>query len=300
MVPPLHQGITICAIGGLGNQLFQYAVGRSIAVRLGSKLFLDCRRHKKVSNRPLLLNHFCHHGEILESNFLPLKISKFFFKNFEIPKLVAQGRFVEEIPNDQLRQVGSAKLGDYLRGFWQDPSHFSEIENLLREELRFVTRSSSNNLEIQEQISNCCAVSVHIRRGDYLTNPHHKATFASCNPAYYAKAFDALVSKLGNTPVFFVFSDDQKWAKENIRFPGKAVFVTHNDNSSSWEDMRLMAQCQHHIIANSTFSWWGAWLNASPSKIVVAPRNWFTTDLDKKSPLLLPYFVVVENEQILG
>lgn len=105
--------------------------------------------------------------------------------------------------------------------------------------------------------------------------------------------------KVNASPGFFVFSDDLKWVQENIAFPESTVFVTINDDASSWEDMRLMAACQHHIIANSTFSWWGAWLNARPNKIVVAPRYWYKADVVNRSPLLLRDFVLVENDQNL-
>ena len=292
-------GIAIRAIGGLGNQLFQYAVGRSMAVRLGGQLYVDSRGYKKNKNRPFLLNHFNHHAILIERTYLPLRISKFLRKNFEVPRLERQGRYVDEVASDAIAQVKNAALGQYFNGFWQDPAYFSDVESLLREELTFATSPSFKNEEMRDRIANCCAVSVHIRRGDYLTIPHHKLIFASCGPAYYANAIATISSKLTQAPVFFVFSDDLKWVQENIAFPENTVFVTINDDASSWEDLRLMAACQHHIIANSTFSWWGAWLNASLNKIVVAPRYWYKADVVNRSPLLLRDFVLVENDQNL-
>ena len=293
----LDRGITVRAMGGLGNQLFQYAAGRSMAVRLGVQLFIDSRLYKKNTNRPFLLNQFRHNAVFIERNYLPYTVHKYFWKKFELPRLEAFGRYVAEADYDKLEQIKTARLGGYFFGYWQDPSLFIDIEDTLRQELQYVADPSFENAKMLDHIKSCCAVSVHIRRGDYLTFARHREMFATCPPAYYSKAFDLLISRLKQHPVFFVFSDDLDWAKENLKFSGKAVFVNINDDANSFEDLRLMAACQHHVIANSTFSWWGAWLNNSPDKMVVAPNTWSPPKGSPRNNLLLEGFHLIENYQ---
>ena len=128
------------------------------------------------------------------------------------------------------------------------------------------------------------SVSIHVRRGDYLTNPVTFQTHGLCDIDYYKKAIDEILD-LVDKPHFFIFSDDQSWAKSNIIFGAPTDYVMHNNSLKNYEDLRLMSYCRHHIIANSSFSWWGAWLGNNPEKIVIAPKKWFndpkidTTDL---------------------
>ncbi len=119
------------------------------------------------------------------------------------------------------------------------------------------------------------AVSVHVRRGDYASNPETNRFHGTCSLEYYSDAFAVICDRVDN-PTFFVFSDDPAWTRTNIRPPGKTVYVTHN-GSAAVEDMRLMSHCVHHIIANSSFSWWAAWLSSSENKIVVSPEQWLAT-----------------------
>jgi hypothetical protein len=118
------------------------------------------------------------------------------------------------------------------------------------------------------------AVSVHVRRGDYISNPSAQHFHGTCGLDYYKKAVELILSKV-NDPHFFIFSDDVKWVADNFMKEIRATIVDINDGSSAVKDMQLMSACKHHIIANSSFSWWGAWLGSNADKIVIGPRQWF-------------------------
>ena len=125
------------------------------------------------------------------------------------------------------------------------------------------------------------AVSLHVRRGDYVSDPKTKAILGVCSLDYYRAAIAHIAERI-ESPAFFVFSDDIAWAKANLEIPFPCEYVDHNQGQQSYNDMHLMSLCKHHIIANSSFSWWGAWLNPRKDKIVIAPENWFANNEDAK------------------
>ena len=166
----------------------------------------------------------------------------------------------------------------YLNGYWQSEKYFKSAENKLRSELCPVNQLSEAGRKMLDEILHCPAVSLHIRRGDYITNPSAAAVHGVCPLDYYYSAVRHIAAHVQN-PRFFVFSDDPQWAKGNLRIGFPVRFVETNGPNNGLEDMWLMKSCRHHIIANSSFSWWAAWLNDSRDKIVIAPRVWF---LDRK------------------
>jgi hypothetical protein len=145
---------------------------------------------------------------------------------------------------------------------------------------------SKSKQEIINEIMDTNSVSLHVRRGDYLINPRAKQLLVVCDAEYYLKSVEIMSSKV-ERPHFYIFSDDIKWAKENIIMPFKTTFVGENGPRKSYEDLRLMSLCKHNIIANSSFSWWGAWLNENPNKIVIAPKQWFRSS-EKDTKDLIP------------
>jgi hypothetical protein len=145
---------------------------------------------------------------------------------------------------------------------------------------------SSRNLELAEEINTVNAVSLHVRRGDYVSNPRTMATNGVCPLSYYDSAIRYICARV-DAPHFFVFSDDMDWVRENLNIDHPCRYVDHNCSTESFNDMRLMSMCRHHIIANSSFSWWGAWLNPREDKIVIAPKKWFANSNDTKD--LLPF-----------
>jgi hypothetical protein len=188
-------------------------------------------------------------------------------------------RFLEDLPLDQsVRTV-------YLFGYWQAYQLVDAVADELRTSLQFKNHATGKNQEMFHQINECeHPVSLHIRRGDYALAAEGNVTLPL---DYYRRAITYFQERLAY-PVFFVFSDDMAFARKNIPAGVRAVFVDHNDDFSSHEDMRLMSACHHHIIANSSFSWWGSWLNPRADKMVVAPKFWHLKP-DSYFPGLLPF-----------
>ena len=124
-----------------------------------------------------------------------------------------------------------------------------------------------------DRIHSCNAVSVHVRRGDYVSVAETRERHGTCSLDYYQAGFEHIAARIAD-PVIFVFSDDPAWVQANLKFPSPTIYVTHNVGKQNYEDLRLMSACRHFIIANSTFSWWGAWLGEGAGKIVIAPKRW--------------------------
>lgn len=180
----------------------------------------------------------------------------------------------------------------YLQGYWQSFKYFEAIEPVIRQEFTVSGNLSERNAEMADRILGKRAVSVHIRRGDYASNEQTNRYHGTCSPEYYYAAEKLLRNRVGDLHLF-VFSDDPKWASENLRFSSPTVIISHNAPDRGHEDLRLMTMCHHHILANSTFSWWGAWLSKHTHKVVIAPKKWFreaghsTEDLIPKSWITL-------------
>ncbi|TRZ97100.1 MAG: alpha-1,2-fucosyltransferase [Rhodocyclaceae bacterium] len=169
----------------------------------------------------------------------------------------------------------------FLVGNWQSEKYFSDIENTIRTDFTFRKPPNSRDQEWISLIGNCQSVSLHVRRGDYAIHAKTRAVLGLLPLDYYRSAADLVASRSG-FPEFFIFSDDIPWAREHLDIPFPCHYVDHNKGAESHNDMRLMSSCRHHIIANSSFSWWGAWLNPASDKIVIAPRRWFANGWDAK------------------
>lgn len=167
----------------------------------------------------------------------------------------------------------------YLVGYWQSERYFRNAAQTIRDDFTFRIPMSSRNAGLAERIQRVNAVSLHVRRGDYVKNPKTTATHGLCTLDYYRSAI-RFVAEKADQPTFFIFSDDIPWVRANLVIDYPCVYVDHNQGAESFNDMRLMSLCRHHIIANSSFSWWGAWLNPDPCKLVIAPQKWFTNSND--------------------
>lgn len=278
--------------GGLGNQMFQYAAGFAVAQRLDYEHRLDVESFQHCNT---------HHGFELHKVFYcssPLANAYAkdrltggtykYIRNSRLEKwfdwMTPTNSFIREPYFHYWQGVNALKSEHYLIGYWQSEKYFGKIKHLIEREFTFRHKLANKNRDTQELILSCNAVSVHIRHGDYIHNPKANRFHGICPPAYYQKAFEYLMTRFKNL-VFFVFSDDISWVKENIIFPSDAVYIDHNHGADSHYDMQLISQCQHHIIANSSFSWWGAWLSKNREKVIIAPQNWFadarinTTDI---------------------
>ena len=170
----------------------------------------------------------------------------------------------------------------YLDGYFQSFKYFELIADQIRNELSPVTDYGKLDLEVKSKIESVESVSIHVRRGDYVTSKASMKTLGVCDLDYYDRAINEIVRRLGD-PHFFIFSDDPEWSKENLKVPGSVTYVSHNSGPTAFQDIRLMSICNHHIIANSTFSWWGAWLNSSKEKIVITPKKWFSNGMSSKT-----------------
>lgn len=274
-------------IGGLGNQMFQYAAGRAISLERGVPLHLD------ISG---FANYSLHQGFELQSifncsteiatqkdnqNILGWQSSPIVRRALARPSMQlfrGEGLVVE--PHFLYwKEIKNVPSDCYLQGYWQSEKYFSAIAKQIRKDFSFRIEMNNRNTELVKEISQLNAVSLHVRRGDYANNPKTTATHGLCSLQYYQNAIQLIANSV-ERPHFYIFSDDIPWVESNLKMDFPRQHINHNHGADSYNDMRLMSLCQHHIIANSSFSWWGAWLNASPNKIVVAPKHWFANNTD--------------------
>ena len=277
---------------GLGNQLFQYAIARNLSIKKNTPLYLDLRyfNHTYATDtfRSFKLNHFNIDYKLLDNSPALIYLSKStkLFPNRSFPpffKLLRdkQGSFEPGIFSEESMFI-------YLSGFWQTEKYFREIREVLQKELILKTLPGGKFEDYKKQISaDPNPVSLHIRRGDYVNNAQFSNQFGFIGLDYYRKAIDTFKQKTPNCK-FFIFSDDLQWVRENLNAGEDAVFVENTGENSDLEDLMLMRTCNHHIIANSSFSWWGAWLNSKEDKIVIAPSKWFNNMPDLSTNELIP------------
>ena len=276
-------------IGGLGNQMFQYAAGRSIAIKRRCEFKVD------VSD---FSGYHLHQGFELEkifncqinlatnkdlTNMLGLqghqKIRTFLSRSSLSWLRVKE--FIVEPHFEYWPELRSSPENSYFRGYWQSEKYFLDVVNELRSDFAFKSPMTAVNLELAKKIQSENSVSLHIRRGDYVQNPKANAVHGTCTLNYYSEAMRLMIDKVGK-PHIFIFSDDIDWVRKNLSIPTPHTFVYQNIGAESYRDMQLMSICKHNIIANSSFSWWGAWLNADPNKVVISPKKWFQNGNDIK------------------
>lgn len=282
--------------GGLGNQLFQYAFGRYLAIKNNTELKLDTSvlEDKSIKGeftiRTFQLDLFSIHATIASDSdiekFNKSKIQK--IKNLLLLYLPIQfnNLYIKEPYFHFFDKALKAPKNVYIDGYWQSEKYFLPIREQLLKELKPKNKSSEKTAELEVDIKATQSVSIHVRRGDYISIKSNNEYYETCTPEYYASAITYICEKL-DKPVLYLFSDEPSWFEQNVKTKYKTVYITHNIGNHSYEDMYLMSLCKHNIIANSSFSWWGAWLNANANKIVVAPKNWFKIK-SKNSKDLLP------------
>lgn len=281
--------------GGLGNQMFQYATGRSLACHNNTQLKLDISQFHQDNLREYCLSPFNITENIASQADLnrvnrplawkvknPVKTLKS-VKNRKTPITYVKERDFNFNPE-------ILKLPDniYLEGYWQTEQYFKRIEPILQKDFSLKITLGTIIHEMSERIvQDGNAVSVHVRRGDYVTDPETNKTHGVCTIDYYERALEKMMQNIDNVK-FFIFSDDPNWVKENISLDAPSYCVSDH-GLKNYEEQYLMSLCRHHIIANSSFSWWGAWICSNPEKIIIAPKKWFnrseinTNDLIPKS-----------------
>lgn len=264
-------------IGGLGNQMFQYATGRALALRLEVPFRIDRRAFSHYHTHAFGLDCFDielsdapprrlpsppNEGRIqrLLRKFLPTELTVYSERSFTFDQNVSS------LPNNV-----------YLDGYWQTERYFQDFADTIRADFTVRHPPSAANQRWLNQIVDTHSVSLHIRRGDYVTNASAAAVHGTCDLNYYERAVKYIHDTTGIAPVLYVFSDDPDWVAQNLNLPYPMHLVRDNNATTNYEDLRLMTACRHHVIANSSFSWWGAWLDGRTNSITVAPDHWFVT-----------------------
>lgn len=284
--------IIVKIIGGLGNQMFQYAFARSISLRNNIEFRIDITGFKTYKLREYKLNNL----SICENIASLIELQKFndrapnkfkLLLNLEKIKIYyKRSRIVEKYPFKFDQNMFHVKDNSYLIGYWQNENYFKKYRDIILKDFTVKAPLSGKNYEVSHMISEANSVSIHIRRGDYANDNSTNMTHGLCDINYYIRSIH-LINQNVCSPYFFIFSDDIDWAKENLKGIKQIYFVEHNSEENDYEDMRLMSLCNHNIIANSSFSWWGAWLNTNPSKIVIAPQKWFN-DPNRSADGIIP------------
>jgi len=327
--------IIIKLIGGLGNQMFQYALGRRLAIRNRMQLKLDLSGFEEIKGttpRHYELNIFPIHVQFATPaetalytkspiyRVLPERSVRTIFFVFKLLKtntsrfaslarriIQLLGHIIARLPivggkalsHTSKRETSASPIPGnrqkyiierqcefdsnilqidhdaYLEGYWQSENYFKDIKDTLLRDFTFKEPMDAKNQQLAKEILGAESVSIHMRRGDYVTlESARKMHGGICNLDYYQQALKIIAKKVPS-PHFFVFSDDISWVQRNLQINSPVVYVDHNTGAKSYEDMRLMSLCKHNIIANSSFSWWGAWLNQNAKKVVIAPNRWF-------------------------
>lgn len=277
--------------GGLGNQMFQYACARAVSLdmRLPLKFRTDFLSYYKAHNGLELDRVFDLKLDLATDLDLARLIGwskkTVFLRHLLVKRpfrKLAGKRFVTESDFTFWRQVPDPLLdcGAYLQGYWQSENYFANYTSTIFKDFTFRQLVRGVNVEIAKSIVSGVSISVHVRRGDYISNSKAFALHGTCSPEYYFAAIDALLLRCPGAKIF-AFSDDPQWVAEVLspRYPN-LVLVACNTGVESYNDMHLMSLCRHHVIANSSFSWWGAWLNPRRDKMVVAPSLWFADGRD--------------------
>jgi len=264
--------IIVKIIGGLGNQLFQYATARAIAYKNNDVFFLDIEGFKNYNLRKFRLNLLQLYIEFADKkNIYKLRgydgLWRKILNKLNIDIIRPKTYYKEKIFCSFEESVFYFK-NIYLDGYWQNEKYFYDIKNILQKEI-VPKKLSLDAQRYLHQIQKNNSISIHVRRGDYLKLKH---IYKILDTEYYKKAIKIIESKISN-PHYFIFSDDIEWCKNNLGIEGTYVY-----NTKDIEDLYLMKNCKHNIICNSTFSWWAAWLNENKVKIIITPKIWFSKE----------------------
>lgn len=264
--------------GGLGNQMFQYAFGQVLERRSGEETRYDLTYFTERRRRKNGLVEFA-----CEVKSLDPKTVRILRRGTWWMRLLGkkpQLRFVRENASGVAEPAVFSSRESYFRGYWQTAAYYEEMRSEIVD--LFALRQETETYKaLVREVESCESCSVHVRRGDYVTLG---IGLAENDPTYYARAVGLAKERLKD-PVFYVFSDDIAWAKENLRIAGDVRYVPPIDPEHPAYDLMLMSRCRHNIAANSSFSWWGAWLNRNPKKLVIVPRMW---SRDVEWPQMIP------------
>ncbi len=284
--------ITIRIFGGLGNQLFQYAFGRSLALKEKADLCLDY--YDQIIRTDFDGENLTKITDVFD---LPVKLSigktrKDFVNRFHLghadqlfTKIYLKTRYIiDENSNDYYDKQVKINKAAYVMGYWQSEEYFADIKEVIKKEYKFKIEDQISSLDIYKKLVTTNSVGVHIRGKDYLVNP----IYGRCDFSYYLNAIE-LIRKTNPDLKVFIFTDDLNYVNQNFQPLLKFSEIVNVQTKFKQDilELLLMSKCRHNIICNSSFSWWGAWLNNNPNKIIVAPQKWFIHP-DYSSEKLIP------------
>lgn len=287
--------IAVQIFGGLGNQMFQFAAGTALARHHGVDLVINTRFYDtgQPTELDFRLDRFSLTPVEADRTRLPARLrdglGAYLAGKFRRPDFTAYHEpHLAFDPN-----VATLPDQTYLCGYWQCARYFDAIAPEIRDLFTLRDAPAGANYETLEAFQKTVPVSLHIRRGAFVSNPKFYAVHGTCNMDYYHRAAEYIAERAGRDITIYAFSDEPDWVAENLKLPFKMEVVAHNGLDHNYEDIRLMRHCRHHIIANSSFSWWGAWLNPDPGKIVVAPSRWFADAGMQDHDILVPEWITL-------
>lgn len=270
--------------GGLGNQMFQYALARKYQMQTGQKIILNIHELKnfKLSRSYQLDGFMISNNTEVSDKRLPWFVHRRNYLNKVLRKLSPKGylyivnRFFNALvwyleTNVDLPEIKNDK-DIYIGGYWQSSYYFRDVNDIILNEFVAKKEIKKENLSLYEKITNSESICVTIRRGDYVSDPKYKKIYFVCDNDYFIEGVNRIKAEIPEAKVF-VFSDDVDWVKENIDFNCETSYESGKDDV--WEKLRLMSACKHFVISNSTFSWWAQHLSTNPDKIIYAPSKWY-------------------------
>lgn len=281
--------------GGLGNQMFQWALARAIETKTGIPTYMDMTYFGRGYSRIYELDVFNMEVKKIEGFFANLKLDWMWRLRRKLKGKKFLGTLVYEEAHFEFDpDVLNVSSNTYVHGFYQCEKYFKDCEEQIRKDFGFKVEPDEINKATIEKIQSTDSISLHIRRGDYVQKKRFQQKYSTCSLDYYKRGVEYITKTVEN-PTLFIFSDDKEWVKENLKLPYETIFVDNNSGAKSYEDLRLMSLCKHNIMANSSFSWWGAWLNKNPQKVVIAPQKWFNDENVVQTDVIPQTWIRLEN-----
>ena len=269
--------VIVKLFGGLGNQLFQYAAAKNISSRNNTILKLDISNYEvnvdDVTSRSYRLGIFNIEESFATKQDVSDMIGGYIAKITQSIKPFHLQKCIKEQSFNYDERVEMICGSVYLEGYWQSEKYFKSISDALKKEVT-LKKTNYTHLDLKQLMQATNSVAMHIRRGDYATSPIANKYHGLCELSYYYRSLKYINDRVFKA-VIFVFSDDITWVKKNIKFQQPVHYVSSINTDLDHIEFSLMTQCKHFIIANSSYSWWGAWLGECEEKIVCAPKKWF-------------------------